>query len=222
MADIPELAQRRIPRIERVEDDLVDLFVGEGFLHLGVAELAQRLSCSKSTLYAIAPSKEQLVTAVVRAFFKRATTRVEERIAAASEPVERIGHYLVAISDEFAPTSSAFFRDIYRFEPARAIYQTNTRAAARRVQEFFSDASRLPGAIGLNASFVGAVAGHVMEAIHRGDIVLSTGLDEAAAYRALADLIMICVHGQNDRTGGGTLLGSPTTSASCTRSCAAE
>lgn len=199
--DIPELAQRRVMRIERVEEDLVDLFVGEGFLHLSVADLAQRLSCSKSTLYAIAPSKEQLVTAIVGAFFKRATARVEARIATIADPVERIERYLVAISDEFAPTSPAFFRDIYRFEPARAIYQTNTGAATRRLQEFVSDASRLPGAVGLNASFIGAVAGQVMEAVHRGDIVLSTGLDDAAAYRALADLIVTCVHGRNERTG---------------------
>jgi hypothetical protein len=43
---------------------------------------------------------------------------------------------------------------------------------------------------GADAAFVGAVAGQVMESIHRGEIKAQTGLDDSAAYAALAALIV--------------------------------
>jgi hypothetical protein len=42
----------------------------------------------------------------------------------------------------------------------------------------------------LNAKFVGAVAAQTMELIHWGQIGAATGLDDSAAYRDLADLIV--------------------------------
>ena len=46
---------------------------------------------------------------------------------------------------------------------------------------------------GVDAAFVGAVAGQVMEAINAGRIGEATGLDDAGAYRALADLLTAAV-----------------------------
>src|SRR5664280_1475061 len=45
-------------------DRLVDLFLIEGFADLTLEDIAGRLRCSKSTLYALAHSKEQLAVAV--------------------------------------------------------------------------------------------------------------------------------------------------------------
>jgi hypothetical protein len=42
----------------------------------------------------------------------------------------------------------------------------------------------------VHASFVGAAVASVMGAIHRGEITAATGLDDAAAYRELADLVV--------------------------------
>ncbi len=148
--------------------------------------IAARLRCSKSTLYAIAPSKEQLIVTVVRAFFRRATTRVEDRLAATTRAEKRLGSYLLAISDELAPASPAFFTDLDAFAPAREIYSRNTAIAAGRVRELVRESSTRRG---VDATFVGAVAGQVMEAINSGAIGEATGLDDARAYRALADLL---------------------------------
>jgi AcrR family transcriptional regulator len=108
-----------------VLDGLIELLLTDGFLVFSIEELATRLQCSKSTLYLVAPSKEQLIAAVVRAFFRRATDRVETRLAAELDPVRRIGTYLEAISIELAPASPAFFADLspehgYRRRPRSA------------------------------------------------------------------------------------------------------
>lgn len=39
------------------------------------------MHCSKSTIYSVAPAKEQLVVAVIKRFFRLATTRIEESIS---------------------------------------------------------------------------------------------------------------------------------------------
>src|SRR5262245_23155210 len=94
---------RRSTRRGEILDGLVHLFLAEGFLHFSLEDLAIRLQCSKSTLYVVAPSKEQLIAAVVRAFFRRATDHVEESLADETDPVQRIRVYLEAISRELAP-----------------------------------------------------------------------------------------------------------------------
>lgn len=174
-------------RAEQVLDGLIEIFLDEGFAHLGVAEMAQRLSCSKSTLYALAPSKEQLVAAAVRHFFKTATDRVEARAAEAHTDEDRLLGYLEAIADELTPAGRAFIRDVESFGPAREFYRRNTAAAADRVRELVESA--LPASSTTDPTFVGAVAALVMEAIQRGAIEQATGLDHAQAYAALGDLL---------------------------------
>jgi AcrR family transcriptional regulator len=186
-------ASRGSVRRAEILDGLVALFLAEGFLAFSVEDLALRLQCSKSTLYVVAPSKEQLITAVVRAFFRRATERIEARLECEPEPVRRIGTYLEAIAGELAPASPAFFADLNAFAPAREIYARNTAIAARRVQDLVKGAER-PGRT-LDAAFIGAVAGAVMESIQLGEIEAATSLSDAASYRLLADLIVAGVAG---------------------------
>jgi len=183
----------RSARRQELLSGLIEIFMAEGFSGLSVEDLAARLQCSKSTLYALAPSKEQLITAVVREFFRRATERVETNLADQQEPIRRIGTYLHAIAAELAPASSTFYADLSAFAPAREIYSRNTAIAAKRIQELVRAAER-PGRP-VDAVFVGAVAAQVMESIQRGRIQALTALDDAAAYTALADLIIAGIAG---------------------------
>lgn len=193
--------RRSIPRgsARRAEilDGLVDLFLAEGFLAFNLDDLAVRLQCSKSTLYSVAPSKEQLIAAVVRSFFREASERVDQLSAEVSDPVERIGIYLQAIAQELAPASNWFFADIDAFAPAAEIYARNTSIAATRVQELVTAATGSGNE--QNAAFLGAVTRSVMESIQRGAIDAATGINDATAYRLLADLIVAGVTGGQER-----------------------
>jgi AcrR family transcriptional regulator len=135
----------------------------------------------------VAGSKEQIFVAVARAFFRRATARIEERLAGAGERANRIGSYLKAISDEFESASPQYFADLDAFAPTREIYRANMEIAARRVQDLVLEA--VPETSRADARFLGTVAGQIMEAIHRGEIEQSTHLDHPAAYRSLGRLI---------------------------------
>ncbi|MGH1561511.1 TetR/AcrR family transcriptional regulator [Mumia sp. DW29H23] len=175
-------------------DELISLYLDEGFLAFGIGDLAARLRCSRSTLYAIAPSKEQIVTAAVRAFFRGATERVEARLEREADPAARLHAYLEAISEELAPASPAFFADLDAFEPAREVYRRNTEWAARRVRQLVTALEGRDGSV--DPGFVGVVAAQVMQAIQRGEIEAASGLDDAAAYHQLAQLLVAGVGGR--------------------------
>ena len=175
-------------RRDALMDELIALYLDEGFLSFGIGDLAARLHCSRTTLYGIAPSKEQIIAAAVRDFFRAATERVEASLAEESDPVARLRAYLEAISRELAPASPAFFADLDAFAPAREVYRRNTEWAAQRVRQLVEDLSARGSEV--DAAFAGAVAAHVMLSIQSGELEEQTGLDDAAAYHQLASLLV--------------------------------
>ena len=75
----------RSARQTEVFERLIDLTLERGFARYTLEEAAIVLRCSKSTIYALAGTREQLIRAVVVAFFRRAAERVEQRVAAESD-----------------------------------------------------------------------------------------------------------------------------------------
>jgi AcrR family transcriptional regulator len=186
MPNPARLSARRADLIERLQR----LFLSEGFAAYNIGDLAEHLRCSRTTLYALAPSKEQIVLAVVRAYFRGAAERIEARVAEADGPRGKLAVYLEAVASELQPVSAEFFADLAEFGPGNDVYQENTRYAAHRVQTLVTDGVKAGALRPVDASFVGAAVAQVMGAIQRGEIQASTGLDAAWAYRNLADLIL--------------------------------
>jgi AcrR family transcriptional regulator len=125
-------------------DQLEELFLAEGFARFTLDDLALRLHCSKSTLYALAGSKEQLAHRVVKHFFRKATAAVEADTVTEGDPALRVTAYLNAVARALAPAGPAFHRDLDSFPPGREVYERNTEAAAERVRSLIAD-GRTPG-----------------------------------------------------------------------------
>lgn len=183
-------------------DALLELILREGFAHLSIGSIAAELRCSKSTLYTLAASKEQLVTATVTHFFRSATEQVESRVAASPSPRERVIVYLVAVGEALAPASEAFMRDLDAFEPARALYERNTAAASSRVQALIADGVSAGEFRNVDAAFAADLASSMMSRIQRREVWVATGLDDAAAYRQLASILTAGIDAGPDARGG--------------------
>lgn len=174
---------------ELLLESLVELFLAEGFLAFGLGDLAQRLRCSRSTLYVVEPSKDEIVLATLRHYFRRSAARIERRVEAEPDPAARLTVYLRAVARELAPATPAFYADVTAYEPASAVYADNTRHAADRVRELVA-AGVADGAMRpVRADFVGAAVSLVMTGIQTGTIGGATGMPDSAAYAALADLV---------------------------------
>jgi AcrR family transcriptional regulator len=190
-------SERAEARRDQLLDELIDLFLAEGFLAFGVGDLAARLRCSRSTVYLVAGSKEQIVLAAVRAFFRRAAERIEGQVELEPDRGARLAVYLTAVAAELSPATARFYADLEAYPPAAEIYEDNTRLAARRVHDLVSDGVAAGALRPVDATFVGAAVAQVMSGIQGGQIAAASGLADAEAYRALADLV---VHG----LGGST------------------
>lgn len=182
----PAFATRRRTQLF---DAVVALFLAEGFAHLTLDEIAARLRCSKSTLYTLAASKEQLVQAATVHFFRAATDAVEARVDAVAGARERIAEYLAAVGAALDPASDQFMTDLDAFAPAREIYERNTRIAARRVQELIAEGVAAGDFRDVHAAFAADLVAAMMVRIQQRVVRENTGLDDAAAYRELAAIL---------------------------------
>lgn len=171
-------------------DQLEELFLAEGFARFTLEDLAVRLRCSKSTLYALAVSKEQLAQRVIKHFFRKATEAVEASTVTVQDPGLRVTAYLTAVATALAPAGPTFHRDLDSFGPGREIYERNTALAADRVRELISVGVAQGRFRDVHPALVADTVTTLMFRIGRGDTARATGLDDAAAYRELAALLL--------------------------------
>jgi AcrR family transcriptional regulator len=171
-------------------DQLEALFLAEGFAGFTLEDLAVRLHCSKSTLYALAGSKEQLAHRVIRHFFRKATAAVEAQTVTETDPALRVTAYLTAVARALAPAGPAFHRDLDAFGPARETYERNTALAADRVRALIADGVAQGRFREVHPALVADTVTTLMFRIGRGETARATGLDDATAYRELAALLL--------------------------------
>jgi AcrR family transcriptional regulator len=177
-------------RQSQLLDQLEALFLAEGFARFTLDDLAARLHCSKTTLYALAGSKEQLALRVVRHFFRKATEAVEARTGEEADPGLRVVAYLDAVARALAPAGAAFHRDLDAFGPGREVYERNTALAADRVRRLIADGVAEGRFREVHPALVADTVTTLMLRIGRGETARATGLDDATAYRELAALLL--------------------------------
>lgn len=99
-------------RQRQILDELGRVVFEEGFAHLTMAELAARLNCSLRTLYALAPSRDELVLVVVDRNLWRIGRAAHEVLDADLPPLDKVRAYLQAATVAVSSTTEAFARDL--------------------------------------------------------------------------------------------------------------
>jgi AcrR family transcriptional regulator len=193
---------RRPPTARQTEllGRLEALVLAEGFAHFTLDDLAARLHCSKSTLYALAASKEQLAVRVVGRYFKGAAERIEARIAEVADVRERVGSYLAGAAEELRRASGQFIADVSAFAPTRTTYERNARAAAERIRTFIQDGVRDGVFRDVHATLFAEMAGLLIESIQTGVLTKRAGVSDAEAFTALAELLLDGLQRERRRT----------------------
>jgi len=178
------------PRQQAVLDITLDLILHQGFSNLSLDLLAEQARCSKSTLYTLAGSKEQLVVRCVEHYFRRAAVRIEDKLASQHSASARLRTYLLAVAQELDGASEAFLADVATHGSTRLSYQNHTHAAADRVRRIVSEGIETGEFDPVHARFLGEVTAAAMDAIERGTVAQRTSLTHAEAYAELASLTL--------------------------------
>jgi len=184
--------RREDPRRERLLRELEEIFLSEGFSSLTTDELCKRLRCSKSTLYSVAGSREQINQAVVRYFFAHSSAEIEAHLGAATDPASRIVTYLEGVGRAMNRNSPAFYEDMVSYAPTADIYRLNSEAAAARVQAMIEDGVREGSFRPADAALASMTVAYLMDGVQSGEVLQATGLSAGAAFAELGELL---VHG---------------------------
>lgn len=101
-------------------DELEKLFE-DGFASFTMAELASRLNCSMRTLYALAPSRDELVLVVVDRNLWRVGRTAQNAIEPDMAPLDALRAYLEAATVAVSRWTEAFARDLAAVPAARRL-----------------------------------------------------------------------------------------------------
>lgn len=155
-----ERERRLTDRQREVLDQLGHMFDG-GFADLTMAEIASRSNCSLRTLYGVAPSRDELVLAVIDRNLWKVGRTAMEAIDVEMEPLDALQAYLAAANEAVHGMTEAFARDLA------------TMPAALRLGDFHAD-------------YLVAVTRCLLDlAVERADIA---PIDTGAAARVMAGL----------------------------------
>lgn len=178
-----------VNRRSELFDDVVRMFLRSGFVDVTLDDVATHCGCSKSTLYKLVDSREQLIRSVVVHFFRNATDDVEREVDATTGARNRITAYLSAVGTALDGASDAFMADVDAFSPAREIYEKNTRVATRRVAQLIAEGVASGDFREVHAAFAADLAATMMVRIQQRKVRNQVGLDDASAYRELAAIL---------------------------------
>jgi AcrR family transcriptional regulator len=179
-------SERRTELLERLER----IFLAEGFSSLTVDEICRRLKCSKSTLYSIADSREQIIQAVTRHFFARATVAIEAEVAQEKDPARRIIRYLDGVGTAMRRNSVAFYVDMVSYQPTANIYHLNSDAAARRVRELIERGVEVGAFRKADAALAAQAIALLIDGVQSGELLQATGLSAGEAFSELGELLV--------------------------------
>lgn len=92
--------------------DELEVILADGFAELTMVELASRLNCSLRTLYAVAPSRDELVLVAVDRNLWRVGRAAREAIDPDLRPLDAVRAYLEAANVAVGNFTEAFARDL--------------------------------------------------------------------------------------------------------------
>jgi AcrR family transcriptional regulator len=177
-------------RLQELLAQAGDIVLAEGFTSITMDQLAQRLGCSKATLYSVAGTKDQLVQTITRHFFNTAAEEIEQAVATQSDPAQRIRTYLAGVGEAMRRHSPAFYDDMVSYEPTARIYRRNSETAARRVHQMIDDGVQAGSFRNVNGPFAAQVVALAIDAVQSGDLLHTTELSAADAFTELGDLLL--------------------------------
>lgn len=181
------------------------MFFREGFLHFTTDALADRLRCSKRTLYQIAGSREALFELVIERWLagvRRAGDGAAER---ESDPFRAVTAYLHVAVDATREAGSQFVRDLARFPAGHRRLMRHQRLRIQGLERLIERARRTGAFRGIHPKLVADVMLAAVARLVDPDVLATVGLSLSAAFEELYDVFEYGLIGH--RSGRGKLKG---------------
>lgn len=186
---LPTGERRWSPRQRQLFDEFEALFLEEGFRHLTIADLADRLHCSRRTLYTLAPSREELVLIVIDRLLNRIGTKARREAGSRPDPGDAIAAYLETGVMSLRGARPAFNDDVESYGPTKQLYDRHLRTALDVLATLVDGGIQQGVFRPLNAPLVAEILDASVGRIRRPEVLDRTGVSLGEAVNELTLLI---------------------------------
>lgn len=134
--------ERYTARQAEVLDVVEAVLLREGVRGVRIGELAAEASCSRSTLYELAPTRDELLLLVLDRLLRRTLRRGAEAIERAPGPVERVRAMMVTGALDLAALGPRFLEAVREHPPAQRLFERRLEQGRDVLEELIADAMR--------------------------------------------------------------------------------
>lgn len=182
--------QRFSRRQEEVLAIVEAVFLREGIRGVRMGRLATEAGCSRSTLYELAPSKEDLLLLVLDRIMRRISRRGAEAIERADSPVDRVRAMLTSGALDFAGLGPRFLDAVRHHPPARLLFDRWIADGRDALESLIREAVATGEFRPVNPSIVAEAMFAVVLRFTDPDFGRSTKISAAAGLSELVDVLL--------------------------------
>jgi len=186
----PEALRRLTARQSELLDELDELVVAEGLADLTMAQIAARVNCSLQTLYRMAPSRDELVLAVVDRRLHRIGRKAIGSLDASLPPLEVLRAYLRAVNEAVQPETSSFSRDFANTPGARRLLDAHEGYVIAVTRSLLERAVDEGQALPVDTAALAHVLGGLGREFSRPELAELAAASPKATADAIADVIL--------------------------------
>jgi AcrR family transcriptional regulator len=177
------------PRQVEIFDQLQELFFAEGFRHMTIADLVDRLRCSRRTLYNLAPSREELVLIVIDRLLNRMGVEARARADACDDPGDAIAAYLNTAVITLHSASRAFTEDLESYLPTRHLYDRHLHIALDYLGRLVEDGIAKESFRHFHPPIIAEILEASVDRIRRPEVLDRAGISASQAVAELSEFI---------------------------------
>ncbi|MBV7282130.1 TetR/AcrR family transcriptional regulator [Corynebacterium sp. TAE3-ERU30] len=176
------------PRQQELFATLRKDFLAHGFADFTIDQAVRTLHCSKSTIYAVGRTRDEIIRRVLVSFFRDVAEHTTAAIRDAGSRRQALERYFNAMSEALQPASQEFMHDMCTLPVATEVYITNTRAATAQIQRIITDGMQAGEFREVPASFLAALIDATMTHIQAGEYAHTLPIQDT--YQVLGGIIL--------------------------------
>ncbi|MCW3014949.1 MAG: putative TetR family transcriptional regulator [Solirubrobacterales bacterium] len=193
-APTPEVSLAEPRRFSARQEEVLDIveavFLREGVRAVRIGRLAAEARCSRSTLYELAPSKEELLLIVLDRMMHRIMSRGVQAIRRETDPVEQIRAMLTSGALDFAPLGPRFMDAVRDYPPARLLFDRRIADSRDAFERLIREGAEHGHYQSVHPRVVAEAIFVVVLRFTEPEFVRSAGVSSSVALRECVDLLV--------------------------------
>jgi AcrR family transcriptional regulator len=177
-------------RQEEVLDIVETVYRREGIGAVRIGELAREASCSRSTLYELAPSKEGLLLLVLDRMMRRIIQHGAIAIERANGPREKMRAMVTSGALDFGALGPNFLTAVRDNDSARLLFERRIADGLEVLRGFLDDAVALGQFRSVNSVVVAEAVFAVVQHFTDPDFMRTTRTDSSTGLAVLVDVLL--------------------------------